>query len=162
MAKGKLGRGIHIYNEMLWLWCNKKFVYLSHSLGIMRSWNSPSQGFLGRWHHLAMGPQIEPEWDNIVPWASIGVLGHGKDDKVIRSFLWLIFLNMTLACEICIRFHWPKKLVSCFGQWDDLMAKGELGRGIHSYNAMLWIWWNQHFFYLSRRLGFMTSWNSPP
>ena len=33
---------------------------------------------------------------------------------------------MTLACEICIWTQSTKKLVSCFGQWDDLMAKGEL------------------------------------
>jgi hypothetical protein len=60
-------------------------------------------------------------------------------ENVIRSFdpsPWLIFLILTVACEICIRSHWAKNLLSCFGQWDDLMAKGELGRGIHSYNAM--------------------------
>ena len=112
----------------------------------MASWKSLAKGIKGHWHHLVPGPQIEPEPHNSVLWAWAGVFGHGKDDKVIQSFPQLISLNMSPACEICIRSHWAKKLVSCFGQWDDLMAKGELGRGIHNYNAILWIWWNQHFF----------------
>ena len=138
------------------------FFYLSYRLGIMVSWKSLAKGIKGHWHHLVPAPQIEPERHNSVLWSWVGVLGHGKDDKVIWSFPWFIFLNMTLACEICIRSHWVEKLVSCLGQWDDLMAKGEMGRGIHSYNVMLWIWWNQHFVYPSHHLGIMMSWNSPP
>ena len=138
-------------------------VFLSElQFGIMESWKLHAKGIKGHCHHLVSGPQIEPKPHNSVLWAWAGVLGHGEDDKVIWSFPQLIFLIMNLACKICIRSHWAKKLVSCFGQWDDLMAKGELGRGIHSYNVMLWIWWNQHFLYLSHCLGIMTSWNSPP
>ena len=151
----KLCRGIPGYYVVLWVWWNWQFFYLSYSLGIMASWKSHAKGIKGRWHHLVPGPQIETKPHNSVLWAWAGVLGHGKDDKVIWSFPQLIFLNMTLACEICIRSHWAKNLVACFGQWDDLMAKHELGRGIHSYNAMLWIWRNQHFVYPSQRLGIM-------
>ena len=114
-----------------------------------------AKGIKGHWHHLVPGPQIEPEQHNSVLWAWAGVLGHVEGDKVIKSFPQFIFLNMTPACIICTRSHWAKKLVSCFGQWDDLMAKGELDRGIHSCNGMLWIWWNQHFVYLSHHLGIM-------
>ena len=135
------------------------FCYLSYRLGIMVNSKSLGKDIKGHWHHLVPRPQIEPEPHNSVMWAWTGVPGNGEDDKVIQSFLWLIFVILTAACEICIRSHWAKKLVSCFGQWDDVMAKGELGRGIHSYNAMLWILWNQHFVYLSHRRDVGTIWS---
>ena len=74
---------------------------------------------------------------------------------------WLIFLILTAACEIRIRSNWAKKLVSCLGQWDDLLDMGKLGRWIPSYNLMLLIWWNWPVIDLSHHLGIMASWISP-
>ena len=141
LAMDKLCRDISSYYVVLRVWWNWRFFYLSYSLGIMESWKSHAEDIKGHCHHLVSGPQIQPEKHNSVLW-SWGVFRHGKCDRVIRSFPWLIFLILIVASEICIRSHWAKKLVLCFGQWDDLTAKGELGRGIHSYNLMLWIWWN--------------------
>ena len=53
----------------------------------------------------------------------------------------------------------PKKQVSCISWLDDLLAMGKLGRGIPSYNVILWILWNQRFVNPSYRLGIMVSWN---
>ena len=136
------------------------FFYLSDRLGIMESWNSPLKGIWGHFHHLVLRPRTEPEQHNIVPWAWEGILGHGKDDKVIQSFPRLRFLKMTPTCEICLRSDWAEKLVFGLVQWDDLLAMDKLHRGIPSYNSMLWVWWNWLFFDLSFYLGIMASWKS--
>ena len=153
----KIHRGIDRYYAMLWVWWNWWLLNLSYHLGIMASWKSLTKGIKGHWHHLVLGPQIEPKQHNSVPWAWVGVFRHGKCDKVIQSFPWLIFLILTAACEICIRSHWAKKLAFGLIQWDDLLAMDKLRRGILSYYAMLWVWWNWWFFDMSYRLGIMAS-----
>ena len=153
----KLCRGIPSYYAMLRIWWNRRFFDMSYSLGIMVSWKSLAKGIKGHWHRLVPGPQIEPEQHDSVPWAWASVFRHGKCDKVIWSFPQLRFLIMTLACKICIRSHWAKKLVSGPIQWDDLFTMDKLRRGINSCYDMLWVWWNWQFFYLSYRLDIMVS-----
>ena len=160
-SMGKIGRGTPSYNVVLWIWWNWRFVDPIYRLGIMASWNWLPKGIYRLWHHLVLGPQTEPEQHTSVTWAWEGVLRHWKWDKVIGSFPWLIFFKLTVACEICIRSDWTKKLVSCFNQWDDLPSMGKLGRGIPSYNAMILIWWNFPVVDMSNHLGIMVSWNSP-
>ena len=129
LAMDKHCKGIRSYNAMLRVSWNWRFFYLSFHLGIMASWKSLAKGIKGHWHHLVPGPQIEPEQHNSVPWAWEGILGRGKYDKVIWSFPRLIFLIMSPACEICVRSHWAKNLVSDLNQWDDPLAIDKLRRG---------------------------------
>ena len=157
LGMDKIHMGIRSYNAMLRVCWNWRFFYLSYRLGIMASWKSLAKGIKGHWHHLVPGPQIEPEQHNCVSWAWVGVFRHGKCDKVIWSFPWLIFLILIAACEICIRSHWAEKLVYGLIHWDDPLAMDKLRRGIPSYYAMLRVWWNWRFFDMSYRLGIMAS-----
>ena len=68
------------------------------------------------------------------------------------------FWNWPLHVKFPLGLTDPKKLVSGLVQWDDLLAMDKPHRGIPSYYAMLQVWWNWRFFYLSDRLGIMVSW----